>query len=254
MKRLKFLVFILAITIFSCNSIDGPRIYDYDLDEPYDFPIKPGMPEWAELTPYEMGEVLQIPDDILKRLSTRALVETCLNYPRFPEFGLSSSTPKVGVSWVIIGFNGFGELFLRRDAFTYLFVKYALLNPDAIDEDWDLVTKGQFSVKFMCIEILLFQDEIINSMSYEEKILLLKESYSKYKKMLKNEEVYGWTSYQFIFYLMTTLLVAIDEPDITDEINNSTDINHFLDSMWPNGYAFEKIEILVNKVINKRNH
>jgi hypothetical protein len=77
-------------------------------------------------------------------------------------------------------------------------------------------------------------------MGYEEKILLLKESYSKYKKILKHEELYDLSS-QFIFYLMGTLLVAIDEPYITAEINNSENITVFLDSMWPNRYAFEEI-------------
>ena len=252
MKRLKFLVFILAITIFSCNSINKPlipEIGDYDLYEPYDFPLKPGMPEWADLSPSEMPEVLQIPDDILKRLSTRALVETCLNYPMFFLFTASSSNPKDGIWWVMNGFNGFGELFLRQDAFRCLFEKY---------EPFDLnlvVMEGNLSTKFLYLEILICQDEIIENMNYKERILLLKESYSKYKKMLwGGEKVYGYHSYNFTLYLMATLLVALDEPDIKVEINDNENIKLLLNTMrLPNGTDRE-IEILVNRIINKRNH
>jgi len=212
------------------------------IDEPYDFPIKPGTPEWFELTWPERFEALQVPDDILKRLSTRALMETCLNYPRFIEFNSNSINPLVSINWIMNEFNGFGELFLRQDAFTCLFEKYVPFDLNLI------ITEGELGSKFIYLEILLFQDEIINSMNYEEKILLLQDSYSKYKKMLEQREK---PPTRFTLYIMATLLVALDEPEITAEINNSENIKLFLVTtrITTDNDPVNEIEILVNKVL-----
>jgi hypothetical protein len=230
MKKISLLIILLLFLFTTASS--------QVIDEPYDFPER-GTPEWEQLSP---SERYQVPDDILKRLSTKALVETCLNYPRFPEFGLSSQNLKVGIGWVISWFNGFGELFSRQDAFICLFEKYEPF-------DLDLVIKeGDLRSKFAYIEILLFQDEIIENMNYEEKILLLKDSYSKHKKFLELE-LWNGNPHAFAFYLMAQLLVSLDEPEITDEINNSENIKFLLNTLWWEFGTEREIEALVNKVL-----
>lgn len=48
----------------------------------WSYPLKPDMPEWAQFDDHsKMLEVCQIPNDILKSVSTTELVTLCLDYP-----------------------------------------------------------------------------------------------------------------------------------------------------------------------------
>ena len=239
-------IFIAILMLLLLNTAHSQII-----DEPYDFPIKPGTPEWAALSVEDRLKALQIPDDILKRLSTRALVETCLNYPMFRDYRASSSTPLVGIRYVMGSFNGFGELMQRQDAFTYLSEKSLSFDPLAINEEWGLAEKGNYTFELIKIEILLFQDEIIEKAIYEEKILLLEDSYSKFKKMQDYGSPYDINNYETIFYLMTKLLLAIDDSEITAEIENNQNIALFLNTMRGSSF-FEEIEILVKRMLDAK--
>lgn len=51
-------------------------------DDSYNFPIRPGTEEWISLDSYEARlNAYNIPEDILRNMSTLGLVETCLIYP-----------------------------------------------------------------------------------------------------------------------------------------------------------------------------
>lgn len=56
----------------------------YWLDEPYEFPLYPGTPEWDAITPRSttmLLSVCQVPEDILYHLTTPALATTAAAYP-----------------------------------------------------------------------------------------------------------------------------------------------------------------------------
>ena len=51
-------------------------------DIKWDYPVKPGSKEWQQLTTQELKvRACQIPDELLSQISTKDLVELCLNYP-----------------------------------------------------------------------------------------------------------------------------------------------------------------------------
>lgn len=55
---------------------------DSSIDVAYDYPVKVGTNEWYKLeTIHDKIAACQIPEDILQRLSTEALIETIRNYP-----------------------------------------------------------------------------------------------------------------------------------------------------------------------------
>jgi len=82
----------------------------------YNWPLKPGMPEWKELkTHKEMLEVLQIPNEILIKMDTKDLAHTCLNYPLFSDIWAFNNL-QYGMDRAISGFNGLQELIERDDA------------------------------------------------------------------------------------------------------------------------------------------
>lgn len=64
------LVFVLLLTV-SLHRAAQP------LADPYDFPVKPGSEVWQQLqTGKEMVEACQIPETVLKNLTTEALAIT----------------------------------------------------------------------------------------------------------------------------------------------------------------------------------
>jgi hypothetical protein len=82
----------------------------------YDFPTNPSTEEWKELKKEkERIEALQIPDNLLKSMTTDDLIITCINYPAFGHF-TAYNTGKEGISRVISKFNGLKELLARQDA------------------------------------------------------------------------------------------------------------------------------------------
>lgn len=63
----------------------------------------------------EMQDACMIPDNWLKRMSTKDLVETCMNYPLYGLY-MAYNNEMDGMEVLINGFNGFDELKNRSDA------------------------------------------------------------------------------------------------------------------------------------------
>ena len=90
----------------------------------YDYPIKPGTSEWSQFDDHaEMVDACQIPEDVLKTMSTDALIETVLNYPLLDDI-YAYDTFQEGFDAVSEHFNGLLELLNRGDAGSELLAKY----------------------------------------------------------------------------------------------------------------------------------
>ena len=272
MKNLKIVLvclFFATITFFSCSDISDPLVsgidepynepsekpYDgpYDIDEPYNFPLKPGMPEWAELkTGIDKVNALQIPQDILRRMTTRALVETCLNYPLYITTIMLASSRKVGMEHMTKNFNGCVELLKRKDAYIYLSEKFLLFDPLAINEEWSDGVKGvNYTFELVKIELLLAQDIVLLSTSYENKIALLKEVLSKHEKMSTQPDyvVYLFSCEQ-LFFLMGKILQNSGNPDILSLVVNNKEIFKFLETGdLYSYYIVDEILSIVKKIL-----
>lgn len=82
----------------------------------YVYPVLPGTDAWNALGSHaEMLAVCQIPEDILCRLTTKALLETVLDYPLMGDMH-AYSTMELGFLRVRDQFNGLQELVSRPDA------------------------------------------------------------------------------------------------------------------------------------------
>src|SRR5690625_4039877 len=75
----------------------------------YEYPIKPGTPEWKELNYREHMESLQVPEEILRNLTTEALIETVLGYPFIVNTFLFNTYGE-GFNAILSDFNGLQEL------------------------------------------------------------------------------------------------------------------------------------------------
>jgi hypothetical protein len=82
----------------------------------YDFPVKPDTEEWWQFETVEKRvEALQIPDEVLVKISTKGLLETCLEYPFLLSI-LHGDNCQHGFEGLMKQFNGFRELFKRKYA------------------------------------------------------------------------------------------------------------------------------------------
>lgn len=152
------------------------------ISEPYNFPVKADNPAWKEFkSRTEMADALQIPSDILKNLTTEALAKTCLNFPMFKDLCFFN-TIQTGLNNLKQSFNGFQELLGRNDAAIELLKLYKLMKPEEIVHAANDTLRGDFSFHFVEIEILLAQEEIINSLSSDTETQLLKEAALKYEQ------------------------------------------------------------------------
>ena len=90
----------------------------------WDYPVIPGMEEWKKLrTNEEMLNATQIPEEVLKSLSTEDLIDLCLRYPLNVTLLVYSNT-NFGFETMFREFNGLRELYQRKDVSNSLIAQY----------------------------------------------------------------------------------------------------------------------------------
>jgi len=154
--------------------------------QPYDYPIKPGMPEWKAMTSTEQRvQACQIPDSILSKMSTSDLLETCLRFP-FNLNLVAFNQIQDGFNAIKKESNGWRELLQRKDLGSVVINKYSTMNPDS------MISEQYPGHDFLVMETLLKQNEVINTLPKDDRIKLLKESYKKYTGKIQYPEKYAF--------------------------------------------------------------
>jgi len=115
--KILFLIMIVTLVSVSCTQDDSKNENcNQFINEPYNFPVKPGVPEWNDLkTEEERINAVQIPESILKCLTDEALLQTCIDCPLYMYLFVGSSTdPSKGFEKFVDIFNGLQELYGRK--------------------------------------------------------------------------------------------------------------------------------------------
>ena len=169
----------------SAESANEP--VNYTIDTPYDYPVRPGMPEWAEFTDHQqMIDACEIPENILCAMTTEALVETVLDYPLFID-PYAFNNVNHGFESISNTFNGVKELMTRDDASTILLEKYQnaiVLTPFAARQ---ASAKEYFYLSN--IELMMAQPVFYNKLSISNQIKfdnIAEEKYAE-KSQFPNE-------------------------------------------------------------------
>jgi hypothetical protein len=176
----------------------------------YDFPVKGGTSEWAAFQTHdEMVAACQVPEPILRDMSTEGLIETCLRYPLIGDMGMYSSWQQ-GFDRVAARFNGLQELLQRPDAGTKLLAYYRQMEPAGIREKSTSLQKGQVAMTFQYVETLLAQEAVLSSMTVDERRDLLVECLGKVHA--KEEPDYNVVDVAYTVWVMGRILIT-DTPD-----------------------------------------
>lgn len=128
------------------------------------------QPEWkASTNRMERGEMVQLPEDWLKRMDTDTLVEAVMEYPFFVDV-YAFDDIQTGIDVMYDTFNGIRELSERPDAGEIILQKYVdepvygEIDIQTIETD---VIMESF-VKLDKMEILLAQDFVLNQLNDAE--------------------------------------------------------------------------------------
>jgi uncharacterized protein (UPF0335 family) len=149
----------------------------------WDYPIKPGMKKWNQLiTEKERIAAVQIPKDVLVKLSAEDAVKLCISFPSFGYF-TAFNTPQEGFLIMLERFNIFRYILSKKDAGRDLISVYK----DAGMSGFKTMpyTNDFWAIKLDYIELLLSQKEILQSLTPLERLDLLSETKKKLSEKVK---------------------------------------------------------------------
>ncbi len=216
---------------------------NYVANNGYDYPIKPGTKEWKSIEiRADRVDACQIPKDILEKLSTDELLETCLNYPFIIDV-FAYNDIQAGFLKLLSEFNGLQELINRQDFSLVVFKEYASMNPEDIVELKTENAQSAFLFRLIYLEVLLAQDVVVNKTSEQDARNLLSECVSKYEIKQSSNEYYGMLSFTMLTQMTNKVLLKAKygkDPSKmqSDEINRLSGMQLNPDSVYVEAKEF----------------
>ncbi len=185
----------------------------------WDYPVKPGTKEWENFNSYqERINAYNIPEDLIKTISTSELVKSCLNYPEL-RLIFTRNNIQLGYNYIKSKFNGFRELETRKDAGLELLKIYKSYKPGSFNKNSSDLEIGRYIVKFTYIELLMAQTEILNKFSSSDINELLTQANKNYKIKKNLLKYYGPMGLNTTALLMGRYIIN-DLSDIKKELGD----------------------------------
>lgn len=201
----------LLLMFFLCY---GCTILSAQTSNVWEYPIRPGSPEWENSkTLAERLSLYNIPVSLLNTMTTEDLVKTCLNYPELRMIFTRNSLQK-GYEFLKGQFNSFRELEKRTDAGKYLLSSYLEKRHDDVSLITDLVDQGRFMSSILYIEIILSQESIINNMAETEQILLKNQTIKSFENVVRLKEYYSTFPLELPALIMGRVLIIEKETNL----------------------------------------
>ena len=194
----------------------------------YQYPVKPGTEEWKALMTHEdMLAVCQIPEPVLKEMSTAGLAESVLNYPLLGEY-MAFNSPQQGFDQVASHFNGLSELLDREGAGKELLTRYSAMQPQAITVNSP--TRDDYEKVFGIndLELIFEQDSILFNLKDAELRELVQTACEKYLAKQQLIEVYSKSSLEFSARLIGKALQQSTYQPFSQFINQDSWLRNFL--------------------------
>lgn len=153
-KRLFYLLITIVVLLSSGYLVSNRHSMDEDSNQ-YEYKITPKDAEWKNFKSHdEMVAACRIPSEIVKKMTTEALVNAVMDYPLLIDL-LAFNSNEEGIQALLGNSDAFKELTTRTDAKKYLLEKLSHLTEKNLPED---------SVNIKMIKILLMEESISKSM------------------------------------------------------------------------------------------
>ncbi len=210
----------------------------------WDYPVKPGTPQWAAFTTKkEKVDACQIPDGVLNSLTTKELVEICLNYPLFSDI-IFYDNYQTGFRTVSHYFNGMQELFRRKDNVQPLLDRLRdddMLKLSSKVKVLSLLEIGRSVREHVNIELLLSHESVISNASAEQQQEIARLSMMNMDIKEYEHQYYGQSSIESSVYLLCASLTAM---------NGGNSLSHDLEAFMKNG-SVQNIAFITNALRQK---
>ncbi len=191
-----FVTILMSMLCFTApvhaSSSDDAKSADYTaIKQYYDRIVQ--SEEWkSETSRQSRGEMLQLPDNMLKSMPTDTLIEAVLDYPFFFDI-YAFDNIQDGFDIMYETFNGVRELSTRNDVASVLLKKYS--NEEVLkNENTD-------AFRLTNMEVLLSQNFVLSQFTEKEKNIVVDSISDKYEQK-NNSDVYGDFTRKIIFGLI----------------------------------------------------
>jgi len=164
-----------------------------------------------------------IPKSICNCITTEGLIETCLNYPEW-RLLWTRNTLQQGFDYINSNFNGFEELWKRKDAGKELIKRYIEMDAGGFDKNWTDIEIGKFTVKIVEFETLIAQNKLLIQLSDNEKYELLNEAMNKYVKKNDFMEYYSKTGMAPTLAILARIIYNAEYAPFMNDFTTSNDI------------------------------
>jgi hypothetical protein len=217
---------IIVLVVFIICTINIS--FSQKVDSSYNYPVNPKSDKWKSFTSVkEMHSACEIPENIKTNLTTKGLLQSCINYPAIAIL-LIHNSPQDGFNDWMNNFNGIRELLNRKDAFDQLVSAYISFDTKAhINYESD-IDKGRYIFILKIIESIIVQDEIINNLDFKQQKLLLKSCLNKYNEIEK-DEIYGLNSLASTGRIISKLSVNLGDQDLKSRVQKN-DVQKYIKS------------------------
>ena len=244
----KIVLFFLSFFTFAIYAQKA----DSDSNVIWEYPIKPGMESWNNLqTEEERISILQVPEEILAKLSADDAVRLCITFPSFahftawdaPQVGFNIMLERYNILRYILSCKNFGRNFIAayKDASMTGFRTLPYSN-----ELW--------SLKLLYLELFLSQKEFLLSLTPDEKLELITEAKVKYFEKLNDENFSSAPEMFFSLRIMVSILDVDEYPDLMSSPNMEA-ITEFANSGWfiDKDLPISEIGRMIDNYINRKN-
>jgi|GEM_PF-3036031 len=234
MKKIIFLAFIAIFLSFT------PL---FSQETSWDYPIRPGSEEWATLpTTADRVKAIQVPEDVLPKLSDQQLLDLILDYPFFLDYGLTNN-PFTGYQRTLETLNAYEEFKARPKSLNIIFDYYANMDFSQINQLAKSADIGRFSLRISAIELMFADLSLEKSVSLEESEKFLEGISKKYAEKSVNEpELMGLGK-------LTTAFLAANLMKKQDQLKNRIEEKEELDRFISNILTVS--DDFVDKIINE---
>lgn len=176
--------FIFCTLCLFCSHLFGQE------SKVFEFPMKPGDSSWTKCksTDERMKE-LQIPLILLSEIPTSELVDICLDYPYIIQVVMFNSFQD-GFERMTSTFNGFKELFSRKDYAESLIKKF-IDYPEKLErlKNTGNIKANHLLIKTFLMNYFMLQDDFLNKLDIANRTKLI-SVYEKYIKVIEDNSTY----------------------------------------------------------------
>jgi hypothetical protein len=207
-----------ALAQAKLESMNMPRPEDS-----YNYPIVPGMDEWAALrSGEEMMDICQVPVDILKKMSTQAVIQSIWEHPLLFEILLRYQYQTDFDSFMSNN-NAYEELKAREDAGICLLERYTLADP--------VIPYAEFHEPHV-LELIISQTVFLSQLKDNEKktIVQIAQKNDDLRQKAYPENSVRRTSWRVITWvLMGRTMANAGYVPFVQEVERNEDLQLFLD-------------------------